>query len=130
VITFRSWHRAVALLLLVLAVMIAALIAAAWTVLPLDNIAVTWHGETFSLADLNGMSEVLFFIVAVGAVVLVFLAVMAAVIVGLGFGAIGLALGMAATVAALALVAAPFVLLAWLVWRLLRTRPASAITGP
>lgn len=129
-ITFRSWHRALALLLLVLAVTIAALIAAAWTILPLDNVSVTWHGETFSLADLHGMSAGLFFVVAVGAVVLAFLVVMAAVVVGLGFGAIALALGMLVAVASLALVAAPFALIAWLVWRLLRTRPAPAITGP
>jgi hypothetical protein len=35
-----------------------------------------------------------------------------------------------AAIASLALVAAPFVLIGWLIWRALRARPAPAITGP
>jgi hypothetical protein len=129
-ITFRSWHRVVALLLLALAVVIGALVAAAWAILPLDNVSVTWHGDTFSLADLHGTNALLFFIVVVAALLFALVAAMLAIVVGLGFGAIGMAVGTLAMVASLALVAAPFVLIAWLVWRLLRTRPAPAITGP
>jgi hypothetical protein len=129
-ITFRSWHRVVALLLLALAVVIGALVAAAWAILPLDNVSVTWHGDTYSLADLQGTNALLFFIVVVAAVLFALVAAMLAIVVGLGFGAIGMAVGMVAMVASLALVAAPFVLIAWLVWRLLRTRPAPVITGP
>ena len=125
-----SWSRAAATLLLVLALVIAALLAAAWTILPLDDIGLTVHGETFSLADLHGTSAVLFFVAVVAAVIFALCAAIVAVVVGLCFGAIGLAIGLVAAIASLALVAAPFVLIGWLVWRALRTRPAPAITGP
>ena len=87
-------------------------------------------GETFSLADLYGTNALLFCIVVVAAVLFALVAAMLAIVVGLGFGAIGMAVGMVAMIASLALVAAPFVLIAWLVWRLLRTRPAPVITAP
>ncbi len=128
--TIKSWGRPLAALLLALAVVIGALVAAAWAILPLDNVSVTWHGDTYSLADLQGTNALLFFIVVVAAVLFALVAAMLAIVVGLGFGAIGMAVGMVAMVASLALVAAPFVLIAWLVWRLLRTRPAPAISGP
>jgi hypothetical protein len=124
-----SWSRAAAMLLLVLALVIAALLVAAWTILPLDDVGLTLNGETFSLADLHGTSAVLFFVATVAVVIFAFVAVMVAIVVGLGFGAIGLAIGLVAAIASLALVAAPFVLIAWLVWRALRSRPAPAITG-
>jgi hypothetical protein len=129
-ITIRSWNRALAMLVLVVAVVIAMLMAAAWTMLPLDNVALTVHGETFSLADLHGTSAVLFFVIAVAAVLFALVATVFAVVVGLCFGAMGLAIGLLATVASLALVAAPFALIVWLVWRIVRARPAPAITGP
>jgi hypothetical protein len=126
-ITFRSsWSRAAATLLLVLGLVIAALLAAAWAMLPLEHVALTLDGESFSLADLHGTSAVLFFVAAVAVMMSAFVAVMFAVVVGLGFGAIGLV----ATIASLALIAAPFILVGWLVWRALRARPAPAITRP
>ncbi len=126
-ITFRSsWSRAAATLLLVLGLVIAALLAAAWAMLPLEHVALTLDGESFSLADLHGTSAVLFFVAAVAVMMSAFVAVMFAVVVGLGFGAIGLV----ATIASLALIAAPFILVAWVVWRALRARPAPLITGP
>jgi hypothetical protein len=123
-----SWIRALATLLLVVTVVVALLMAMAWTMLPLDNVGLTLHGETFSLADLHGTSAVLFFIAAVAGVLIAIVAAMVAVVVGLAFGAFGLAIGLLATVASLMLVAAPFALIVWLVWR--RTRPAPVITGP
>ena len=130
-ITFQSsWSRAAATLLLVLGLVIAALLAAAWAMLPLEHVALTLDGESFSLADLHGTSAVLFFVAAVAAMMFACVAVMVAVVVGLAFGAIGLAIGLVATIASLALIAAPFILVAWLVWRALRARPAPAITGP
>jgi len=129
-ITIRSsWSRAAAVLLLVFALVIAVLLAAAWAILPVDDIGLTLNGETFSLADLHGTSAVLFFVAAVAAVIFALVAAMVALAVGLCFGALGLAIGLVATIASLTLVAAPFALVAWLVWRALRPRPAPAITG-
>ena len=119
-ITFQSsWSRAAATLLLVLKLVVAGLLATAWTTLPLEHVALTLDGESFSLADLHGTSAVLFFVAAVAVMIFAFVAVMVAVVVGL-----------VAAIASLALIAAPFILVAWLVWRALRGRPAPAITGP
>jgi len=129
-ITFRSsWSRAAATLLLVLTVVVTVLMAAVWTLLPLDNVGLTVHGETFSLSDVHGTAAILFFTLSVAAVIFALVAAMVAVVVGLVFGAIGLAIGLAVTIASLALIAAPFVIVGWLVWRALKARPAPAITG-
>ena len=125
-----SWSRALATLLLVVTAIVVLLMAMAWTLLPLDNVALTVHGETFSLADLHGTSAVLFFVAAVAVVLAAIVATVFAVLIGLAFGALGLAIGLLATVASLALVAAPFALIVWLIWRAVRTRPAPVITGP
>ena len=125
-----SWSRAAAMLLLVLALVIAALLVAAWTFLPLDDVGLTVHGETFSLADLHGTSAVLFFVAVVATGIF-------ALVRGDGRGRRRPVLRRdrpgdrpGGGDRALALVAAPFVLIGWLVWRALRTRPAPAITGP
>jgi hypothetical protein len=124
-----SLSRVVGALLLALTVVVTVLMAVVWTLLPLDNVGLTVHGETFSLSDLHGTSAILFFVFSVAAVVLALIAAMVAVVVGLGLGALGLAVGLLATIASLALVVAPFALIVWLVWRLLRTRQAPVVTG-
>jgi hypothetical protein len=126
----NSWSRVLATTLLVVTLVVALLMATAWSLLPLDNIGLTLHGETFSLADLHGTSAVLFFVVAVAAILIALIATVIAVVVGLAFAALGIAIGLLATVAALTLVAAPFALIVWALWRLVRTRSTPAITGP
>ena len=124
----NPWFRAAAILLLVLAVVVAAVLAAAWAVLPLDGVTVTIDGETFSPADLSGAQLAAAFAIAlvvslaaliVGALAVAFALVVAALSVGVG---------VLATAASLALVALPFVLVGWLVWRLFRRPRAGAAT--
>jgi len=117
-----SWKGALAVLVLILTLVVAALLATAWTVLPLDSTAITIDGDTFSLADFTGADAVLFFVVAVAALVFALVVALAAGAVGLGLGALGLALGLAVTLGVLTLVASPFLLFVWLLWRGLRTR--------
>ncbi len=124
----KSLSRALAIGLLVLTLVVAVLLAMAWAALPLDGITVTVHGETFSLADLNGPRAAVVYLVAVTGVVFAVVASLAMIIVGLGFGALGLAFGLLMAAASLALVVAPFALVGWLIWRLFRHRPTSAVT--
>ena len=125
----KTWMRAVTIALLGLTAFVTVLMALAWTMLPLDGVALRVHGESFSLADLQGTQAVLFFVLAVAAVVIGTLAVLAMIAVGLCLGALGLAVGLLATAGSLALVVAPFALVGWLLWRLLRTRPAAGIVA-
>ncbi len=120
-----SWKRALTILLLTVTVIVAGLMVAAWSMLPLDRTAVTIEGETFSLADLTGTDAIVFFVIAVAAVVFAVMVAIAAGAFGLGVGALGLALGLAITLAALAFVASPFIVFAWLAWRALRHRPVA-----
>jgi len=119
-----SWTRAAAIALLVLTTLVAVLIAAAWSALPLDRYALHLDGETISLAELNGTRALLVFVGCVAAVVLAIVAALLMVIVGLGVGAVGVAIGLLVTAASVAMVVAPFVLVAWGVWRLVRGRPS------
>jgi hypothetical protein len=125
----KAWARALAILLLVLTVVVTVLMAMAWTMLPLDGVAVTLHGRTFSLDDLQGARKALFFLMAVVVVVITLLAGLAAIVVGLGFGALGMAIGLIATVGSVALVMAPFALVGWLLWRLFRSRPTATVVA-
>ena len=125
----KTWIRAVAIALLGLTALVTLLMAFAWTMLPLDTVAVRLHDETFSLADLQGAQAALFFVLAVAAVVLGTLAVLATIAFGLCLAAIGLAIGALATAASLALFIAPFALILWLLWRLLRTPPTARVVA-
>jgi hypothetical protein len=125
----RTWIRALAIGLLVLTVASALLVAAAWTLLPLDGVAIKVHGETFSLADLQGTQAGLFFLLAVAAVVIAVLAALAMLVVGLALGAFGIVVGLLATAGSLALVVAPIALVGWGLWRLFRARPATPPVG-
>ena len=126
----KAFRRGTAILLLLLVAVVAALMAAAWTVLPLDAVALTLHGQTISLADLHGGQALLAFGLAVGIVVIAAIAALAAVALGLAFAALGLAIGLLATLGSLALAAAPFVFVGWLLWRLVRPRPSAAVAAP
>jgi len=126
----KSWTRAVAIALLVLTLVVAALITMAWFSLPLDGITISAHGQTFSLADLQGPQVAAALCVAVAAVVVALLAALVMVVVGLAIGALGIAFGLLAAAASLALVLSPFALIGWLLWRLLRERPRQIAVTP
>jgi hypothetical protein len=120
----KSWIRVLAIALLVLTLVVAALITMAWFSLPLDGITITVHGQTFSLADLQGPQVAFALAIAVAAVVVAIVAALVMVIVGLVFGALGLAFGLLTAAASLAVVLSPFALIGWLLWRASRARPA------
>jgi hypothetical protein len=119
-----SWRRALGIVLLILTLMVAALMVAAWTLLPLDHTSITIGGETYSLADLSGTNVVAFFVIAVVVVVFALVAAIGAAVFGLGIGVLGVAFGLVVTIGTLALVASPFALVIWLIWRFVRTRAA------
>jgi len=115
----RWWSRA-AMALLLLAIVFAALLAAAWFALPLDGTTITVDGETFSLADLSGWEVAALFAFGVAAALVALIVAAAAVAFGLVVALLGIGVGILATVASLALVASPFLLVGWLVWRAVR----------
>jgi hypothetical protein len=119
-----SWRRALGIMLLILTLLVAALMVAAWTLLPLDHTSITIDGETYSLADLSGTNVVAFFVITVVVVVFALVAAIGAAVFGLGIGVLGIAFGLVVTVGTLALVASPFALVIWLIWRFVRTRSA------
>nr|HET7858138.1 hypothetical protein [Caldimonas sp.] len=113
---------------LVVALILGATIAALWLALPLDGTTISIDGETFSLANLSGGELALAFVAAVLASLLALAIGALAAVLGLAAGAIGIGLGILAAVAALALVASPFLLIGWLVWRAVRGPRAVATT--
>jgi len=127
----NAWHRGVWTVLALLTVAVSVAMAIAWFALPLDGITVTAGGETYALVDLlHGPRGVVFFLVAVAAVVIAIVAALSMTVVGIGFGALGLAFGLLTAVASLVAVAAPFALVGWLLWRHFRRRPATVPTQP
>jgi hypothetical protein len=122
----KSWTRALAVLLVVVAAFVAVLVAVAWAVLPLDRIALAIDGATYSLADLHGWDVVLAFLAVVAAVVLALVVALGAIVLAMAVGAIGLGVGLLAAVASVAVVVAPFVVVGWLLWRLLRRQRSTA----
>ena len=122
-----SWRRALTILLLTLTLVVAALMITAWAMLPLDRTAITIDGERFSLADLTGTHAAVAFVIAVAAVVFSLVVAIMAAVFGLGLGAVGLAFGGLVAAGSLALVVAPFALVLWLMWRLVRSRPPTVL---
>jgi hypothetical protein len=121
----KSWSRVLTISLLLLILVVAVPITMAWFALPLDGITVAVHGQTFSLAELQGPQVALALCVAVAAVVFAIVAALIMVVVGLAVGALGIAFGLFAAAASLALVLSPFALIGWLLWRLFRERPVA-----
>jgi len=115
---------------LVLVVTIGATIAALWLALPLDGTTISIDGESFSLANLSGGELALAFVAAILASLLALAIGALAAVLGLAAGAIGIGLGVLAAVAALAIVASPFLLIVWLVWRAFRRPRAIATATP
>jgi hypothetical protein len=126
----KSWHRAVAIGLISLTLLVALLIAIAWATLPLDGVTVTVHGESFALDELHGLRALAAFCIAVVVVVVAVVAALTLAVVSLGFGVIGMVFGLLTAVASLALVMSPFALIGWLVWRHFRERPPAVVTRP
>ena len=113
---------------MVLVVVVSALVAALWLALPLVSTTISIDGETFSLANLSGGELALAFVAAVLASLAALAIGALATALGLAAGALGIGLGVLATVAVLAIVSSPFLLLGWLVWRALRRRPRALAT--
>jgi len=127
----NAWHRGVWALLAVLTVVVSVAMAIAWFALPLEGITVTAGGETYALVDLlHGPRGVVFFFVAVAAVVIAIVAALSMAVVGIGFGALGLVFGLLTALASLVAVAAPFALIGWLLWRYFRQRPDAVASRP
>jgi len=120
----KSWVGALAIGLLVLTAIVAVLITLAWFSLPLDGITITVQGRTFSLAELPRPQVAVALTVAVAAVVVAIVVVLVMAVVGIVLGALGLAFGLVTAAASLAVVLSPFALIAWLLWRVFRDRPA------
>jgi hypothetical protein len=126
----RNLGLVFAALIVTLILVLVAIIAAACATMPLDQMTITIHGETFSLAGISGWHAGL---VIAGAIVVVLLATVAAALAvafALGMAGLAVLVGLAATVASIVLVASPLILVGWLVWRLVarpsRPRPAAA----
>jgi len=126
----KSWHRAVAIVLLSLTVLVAALVGIAWAALPLDGVTVSVHGQTFALAELHGLRAAVAFCIAVAVGVILIIVAFTLAIVSLGFGVIGMVFGLLTAAASLAFVLSPFALIGWLVWRQFRERPPAVATRP
>ena len=126
----KSWHRAVAILLLSLTLVVAVVVGIGWAVLPLDGITVTVDGHTFALADLQGWRAAVAFCIAVALVVIAIVVALTLAIASLGLGVIGMIFGLLTAAASLAFVLSPFALVGWLVWRHLRERPPAVATRP
>ena len=127
----NAWHRGVWTVLALLTVAVSVAMAIAWFALPLDGITVTAGGETYALVDLlHGPRGVVFFFVAVAAVVIAIVAALSMAVVGIGFGALGLVFGLLTALVSLVAVAAPFALIGWLLWRYFRQRPDAVASRP
>jgi len=108
---------------LVLVIVVAAIVAALWLALPLVSTTISIDGESFSLANLSGGELALAFVAAVLASLAALAVGALATALGLAAGALGIGIGLLATVAVLALLASPFLLVGWLVWRAAHRRP-------
>jgi hypothetical protein len=113
---------------LALVVAVAAAVAALWLALPLVSTTISIDGETFSLANLSGGELALAFVAAILASLAALAVGALATALGLAAGAFGIGLGVLATVAVVAIVSSPLLLVGWLVWRAVRRRPGSVAT--
>ena len=118
--------RFLLMLSLIAIVGLGILAAIAWSVWPLDGTTFAIDRESIALSGLQGwhpLAAVAFGVVA--AIVGICIAILA-VSFALLCTALGLGLALLAVAGSLGLVAAPFLLIGWLVWRLARPRPAPA----
>ena len=117
----RWWIRA-ALALLLLALVVAGALTAAWLTLPLDGTTITVDGARFPAATLRDEHAVAAFVIALVVTLVAGVVAATALAFGIAVAALAIGLGVFATVATLAVLASPLLLLVWLVWR--ATRPA------
>jgi hypothetical protein len=122
----KSILRFLLTLALIAIVGLGVLAVIAWSVWPLDGTSFAIDREGLTLSGLQGwhpLAAVGFGIVA--AVVGICIAILA-VSFALVSTALGLGLALLAVAGSLGLVATPFLLVGWLVWRLARPRPMPA----
>ena len=127
--TAMRWLTALTASVLLVALVIGAALAFAWSSLAADGATIVIDGETIALPSLSGGQMA----AALGIVVLAVLAA-AAVIVGaiaiaLATALFGLAIGALVTVVTVLLAASPVLLLGWLIWRLSRS-PSAPVATP
>jgi hypothetical protein len=124
------WLIRAALAVLLLAIVVAVALTAAWLSLPLEGTTISVDGDSFSLASLRGDHVVAAFAIAL--VVALVASIVAAAVLAFTLVVVLLATGVAllVTVASLAIVASPLLFVGWLVWRATRPpRPRAAVAA-
>jgi hypothetical protein len=115
-----GWGRAVAALALLTLVALVVVLAAVWSLLPLEHTTIAVDGETISLSGISGWRAALAVVAAVAAVMLALVIAALAVVLALGLAVFGIVVALLCVAGVLALVASPLLLLGWLIWRLVR----------
>ena len=112
---------------LLAAVALGSLALSAW---PLDGASLAIDGDSISLAGLPGWHVTAAIAAVAAAVCIALLAAAGAVVLALLAVALGIAVALFATVGSFALVLSPLLVVAWIVWRIVRSdttpRPMSA----
>ncbi|HZV92024.1 MAG TPA: hypothetical protein VFF72_02340 [Caldimonas sp.] len=127
--TVCPWIR---VLLAIAALATLALIAAAallGSTLPWPNATFTADGQTLAIGGVAGWHVALALIGVALAVLIGLVVVVLAVAFGLGVAALAVAAVVIAALAALAFVLSPLLVLGWLLWRLVRPRPAAGVSA-
>jgi hypothetical protein len=119
-----GWGRAIAALALLTLVALVVVLAAVWSLLPLEHTTIAVDGETISLSGISGWRAALAVVAAVAAVMLALVIAALAVVLALGLAVFGIVVALLSVAGVLALVASPLLLLGWLVWRLVRRAPS------
>ena len=118
--------RILASLFVLAFVAIVAMLAVAWSSLPLQHATISIDGQTFALSGFDGWHAAAT-IVAVAVVALIGIIVAAlAVVFAIGVALLGVCIALLAVVASVALVASPLLFLGWLIWRIVRPAPTMA----
>jgi hypothetical protein len=118
-----GWGSAVAALALLTLVALVVVLAAVWSLLPLEHTTIAVDGESISLSAISGWHAALAIAAAVAAVLLALVIAVLAVVLALGLAVFGIVVAMLSVAGVLALVFSPLLLLGWLVWRLVRRTP-------
>ncbi len=127
--TAMRWLTALAASVLLVALVIGAALAFAWSSLPADGATIVIDGETIALPTLSGGQMAAALALVVVAVLATAAVVVGAVAIALATALFGLAIGALVTVVTVLLAASPVLLLGWLLWRLSRS-PAATATAP
>jgi hypothetical protein len=118
-----GWGRAVAALALLTLVALVVVLAAVWSLLPLEHTTIAVDGETISLSGISGWHAALAIAAVVVAVLLALVVAALAIVLALGLAVFGIVVAMLSVAGVLALGVSPLLLLGWLIWRLVRRSP-------